>query len=259
MRLQSLVAVVIFVAGAGATARAQTLTPPDSTVGCRWRAQCSAAGTSLRMAELSRTGSGREAKVTVAPRISGFAEGAPLTFWMRKLDGRAQWLATGYALDASGNVVCADRAANAAVATTAVTGWCPTPLHSVEMTLGGSMEGEPFDFAFSTLDGKRSAFATVVPRPVVATVPGCGTLEARLADPEARVVTILGSGFAPNVELAIESERGKEKLPAKVPTDEQGTFVGIVTFQGRGGDASYTARTGACEITLPYHWGRAAR
>ena len=257
MRLHTLLAIAVAAAATRAPAHAQTLTPPDTA--CAWRPECSASGATLTMAELSRTGSGRDARVTVAPRVAGFPVGVPLTFWMRKLDGRPQWLATGYTLEPSGNVVCADRGAHAAVADAAGTGWCPTPLDSIDMTLGGSMEGEPFDFAFSTVDGRTSAFASVVPRPAAAGVAGCGTLEARLIDADGRAVSILGSGFAPNVELTTESVRGKERLPGSVRTNDAGRFVGVVTFQGRGGDASYTVRTASCEITLPYHWGRAAR
>lgn len=241
---------------------AQTLTPPDSTVGCQWLPECSAPGATLRMVELSRSGSGRDTRLGVSPRISGLPSGVPLTFWMRRLGQEPQWIATGYELDAAGAVACADRARHAALATEAGTGWCPVPLDSISLGIGGAMQGERFAFAFSTLDGAHSAYAVVVPRPVTASVAGCGTLDAHVVDAEAKVVSITGQGFAPAAQVATESRSGKETVPGQVTTDSAGRFVAVVmpaTRGGRGGEAAFTARAAGCEVTLAYPWGRAAR
>ncbi len=243
-------------------AAAQTLVEPDTTATCRWSPECSAPGATLRMVEVAREGSGRTAKVTVSPRVSGLPVGVPLTLWMRRLGEPASWIATGYALDSAGAVVCADRALHAALATTAGDGWCPAPLDSVALGIGGTMQGEPFAFAISTTDGRRSAFALVFPRPSSASVAGCGMLDARLLDAEAKAVSIVGHGFAPSSRVTTESRSGKETVPGEVTTDSAGRFAAIVmpgTRGGRGGEASFTARTGACEVTLTYPWGRAAR
>lgn len=241
-----------------APARAQTLTPPDTTAGCQWQAECSAPGATLRMAELGRAGSGRGAKVDVVPRVAGLAAGVPFTLWMRRLGQGPQWVATGWALDAVGTVACADRARYAELAATAGTGWCPAPLDSLRLTIGGAMEGEPFAFAVSTPDGRTSAYDVVVPRPVTASAPGCGTLDLQLIAPDARTVRILGTGFPPSAAIATESVRGRDRATGQVTSDSAGRFVAIVTLNGRGGDASYTARTERCAVTLPYRWGKAA-
>ena len=244
------------------SADAQTLTPPDTTSGCRWMEECSAPGTSLRMEERSRTGTGRDTKVAVTPRIAGFPAGTPLTFWAKRIGAGAQWYVTGYTLDANGSVTCADRAQHATLATAAGTGWCPVPLDSMRLTIGDAMQGEPFAFAISTPDGRQTAYAVVTPRPVVATTPGCGTLGAQVIDPEARAVTIIGRGFAPSATLTTTSTSGRDAVPGTVTADSTGRFIAVVMpgqRGGRGGDASFTARASACEVTISYPWGRSAR
>jgi hypothetical protein len=258
----AVLAVPAALAAFSAPAAAQTLTPPDTTQGCRWMPECSAPGASLRMLEVARSGSGRGTKVTVSPRVSGLPVGEPLTLWMRRTGGEPQWVVTGYALDAAGAVVCADRERHAALAGTAGTGWCPVALDSIALGVGDAMTGEAFAFAVATADGRRSAYAVVVPRPATASAPGCGTLKAQLMDGDAKSVAIVGRGFAPSAEVTTESRSGKETLPGSVVADSTGRFVAIVmpgTRGGRGGDAAFTARAAGCEVTLSYPWGRAAR
>lgn len=246
----------------GTAARAQTLTPPDTTEGCRWSPECSAPGATLHMVELSRAGSGRGTKVMVSPRVSGLPIGVPLTFWMRSTGQEAQWIATGYALDSAGAVACADRSRHAALAATAGSGWCPAPLDSISLGVGDAMQGEGFAFAVATTDGRQAAYSVVVPRPVSASVPGCGTLDARVLDAEAKSVAITGRGFAPLAQVATESRSGKESVPGQVTSDSTGRFVAVVipgARGGRGGEAAFTARAAGCEVTLTYPWGRSAR
>ena len=256
------VVAVALLAALAAPAAAQTLTPPDTTTGCQWMPECSAPGAALQMVEVARSGSGRDTKLGVSPRVSGLPTGVPLTFWMRRMGQEPQWIATGYALDSAGTVGCADRTRHEALATEAGTGWCPVPLDSISLGVGGAMQGERFAFAFSTLDGRHSAYAVVVPRPTTASVPGCGTLEAHVVDAEAKAVSITGQGFAPSTQVATESRSGKETVPGQVTTDSTGRFVAIVmpgTRGGRGGEAAFTARAAGCEVTLAYPWGRSAR
>jgi hypothetical protein len=249
-------------AGLASISNAQTLTPPDSTTGCQWMAECSAPGTSLRMEERSRTGSGRGTKVAISPRVTGFPAGTPLTFWGKRIGQAAQWYVTGYTIDSNGMVTCADRAQHAALASTAGTGWCPVPLDSLSLSVGDAMEGEPFAFAISTPDGRQAAYAVVVPRPIVVSTPACGSLEATVVDADAKAISIVGRGFPAGAQVTTSSTSGKETIPGSVATDSTGRFVAIVTpgvKGGRGGSASFVARTGDCEVTVSYPWGRSAR
>ena len=257
-----LATLALLAAAVPSLAAAQTLVEPDTAGGCSWLPECSAPGASLRLQEVAREGSGRDARVTVSPRVSGLPVGEPLTLWMRRVGEPASWIATGYALDASGAVVCADRGRHAALAATAGTGWCPAPLDSLTLGIAGAMHGEPFAFAVATADGGRAAYALVYARPAIASVAGCGTLEAQVVDREAKAVSIVGRGFAASARIATESRSGKETLPGEVTADSTGRFVAVVmpgARGGRGGDATFTARSGACEVTLAYPWGRAAR
>ena len=253
---------VTLLAALPAAARAQTLTPPDSTSSCRWMDECSTPGTSLRMVEHSRTGSGRDTKVAVTPRVSGFPAGTPLTFWGKRIGQPAQWYVTGYTVDASGAVTCADRAQHSALATTVGDGWCPVPLDSLRLTVGDAMQGEGFAFAMSTPDGRQTAYAVVVPRPIRASAPACGSLEATVVDAEAKAISITGRGFPASATVTTSSTSGKETIPGSVTADSTGRFVAIVTpgqRGGRGGEASFTAGAGPCELTIAYPWGRSAR
>lgn len=250
------------VAGLASASSAQTLTPPDSTAACRWMAECSAPGTSLRMEERSRVGDGRGARVTITPKVSGFPAGAPLTFWAKRVGQGAQWYVTGYVVDGNGAVSCADKTQHAALASSAGTGWCPVPLDSLSLTIGDAMQGEPFAFAMSTPDGRITAYDVIFPRPLRASSPGCGSLEASVVDPEAKAIAIVGRGFPAGAQVTTSSTSGKETIPGSVAADSTGRFVAIVTpgqRGGRGGDATFTARTAGCELSISYPWGRSAR
>ena len=250
------------IAGFASVSDAQTLAPPDSSAACRWMAECSAPGTSLRMEELSRTGSGRGTKVAITPRVGGFPAETPLTFWGKRVGQAEQWYVTGYTTDANGSVTCADRAQHAALASTAGTGWCPVPLDSLALTVGDAMQGEPFAFAISTPDGRQTAYAVVVPRPVQASSPGCGSLQATVVDPDAKAISIVGRGFPASAQVTTSSTSGKETITGSVTADTTGRFAAIVApgeRGGRGGDASFTARGAGCELTISYPWGRSAR
>ena len=244
---------------------AQTLTPPGgsdtaSTAGCRWSGECSAPGTALRMEEVSRTGTDRKASVVVSPRATGFAPGEPLTFWMRRLGGGSQWLATGIALDSAGRAGCADRARHAALAAQAGDGWCPLPLDSLRLTVGGAMRGEPFDFALATTDGRIAAYSTVYPRPIASEAAGCGRLWASLVDARGTAVRIHGSGLAPSTRFTTESRSGAEVSTGEITTDAHGNLPPVIVLPGvkgkRGGEATWTAKAAACTLTLAYPWGR---
>jgi hypothetical protein len=242
-------------------ANGQKLTKPDTT-GCSWRAECSAPGTTLRMVEISRTGRDRGTRIALAPRVGGFPAGVPLTLWMRRIDGVAQWIVTGYSIDDTGAVTCADKARHASLAETAGAGWCPMPLDSVSFSIGEAMQGEAFSFAMSTSDGRQSAFATVVPRPLTASIPGCGALDARVVDAEATAMAITAQGFPPLTSLTTISVSGRETVAGTARTDSAGRFVSVImpgVRGSRGGEASYTVSTGSCEVKITYPWGRAAR
>jgi hypothetical protein len=155
-------------------------------------------------------------------------------------------------------MTCADRSKHASLASAAGTGWCPVPLDSMRLTIGDAMQGEPFAFAISTPDGRQTPYAVVTPRPVVASTPGCGTLDARVIDPDAKAVTILGRGFPPSATLTTTSVSGRETVPGTVTADPTGRFIAVAMpgqRGGRGGDASFTARSSACEVTITYPWG----
>ena len=244
---------------------AQSLTPPGgsdtaTSTGCRWSVECSAPGATLRMEEVSRTGTDRKASVVVTPRAAGFAAGEPLTFWMRRLGGGSQWVATGIALDSAGRAGCADRTRHAALATQAGDGWCPVPLDSLRLTVGGAMRGEPFDFALATSDGRVAAYSTVYPRPVMADIPSCGRLWVSLVDARGTAVRIHGSGLAPSTRYTTESRSGAESLTGEATTDAQGNLPPIIVTPGvkgkRGGEATWTAKAGECTLAISYPWGR---
>ena len=254
----TLIALIVFAGGA----EAQTLTPPDTSAGCRWTLECSAAGTSLQMTELSRSGEARKTKVVVSPRVAGFPAGVPLTLWARRVGEQPKWVATGFAIDSSGKSVCADRAEHGPLATTAGSGWCRAPIDSIRLTVGDAMHGEPFEFAIATADGRTAAYAAVVPRPSIASVEGCGTVESRIIDADARAMLVVGHGFAPSRRFIAESMSASELVSGGVTADSTGRFTAIVNPgrpDARGGEATYSVRTGPCHVTLRYPWGRSAK
>ena len=133
---------------------------------------------------------------------------------------------------------------------------------SIRFTVGDAMHGEPFEFAISTANGRTAAYAAVVPRPSIVSVEGCGTVESRIIDADGRAMLVLGHGFTPSRRFVTESMSASELVSGGVIADSTGRFTAVVMPgrpDARGGEASYSVRTGPCQVTLRYPWGRSAK
>lgn len=230
------------------------------SAGCTWDTRCSTGGAKLAAVEVDRSNQPKRGTVvTYRLKASGLPAGPAYTLWMRRLDGKEQWIVAGYAADSTGGLRCADRAAHPDLARQAGDGWCPLPLDSISLGMAAMMPGEPVSFALRAHDGSAAAYARVIPHPVASSAEGC-SLALEVVDPERKSVAISGSGFAPGETARTASVSGKETVPGSATVGADGTLGPIVVLPaaagaGRGGDASYEVAGSRCTVKLPYSWG----
>jgi hypothetical protein len=253
-RSSVVIAALVFLHAAPAAAQGPAVTP-----GCSWDARCSTGGATLAAVEVDRTNQPKRGTVvTYRLKASGLPAGPAYTLWMRRLDGKEQWIVAGYAADSSGTLRCADRAAHPDLAKQAGDGWCPIPIDSISLGMAAMMPGEPVSFALRAHDGSAAAYARVIPHPVAASADGCA-LALSVVDPERKSVAITGSGFAPGETVRTVSVSGKESIPGSATVGADGTLAPIIVLPaagaGRGGDASYEVAGARCTVKLSYAWG----
>lgn len=252
----------IFVISALVSLQAAPAAAQDAHAGahCSWDARCSTAGATLAAVEVERTSQPKRGTVvTYRLKASGIPAGPAFTLWMRRLDGKEQWIVAGYAADSTGTLRCADRAAHPDLARQAGDGWCPIPIDSISLGMAAMMPGEPVAFALRAHDGSAAAYARVIPHPVAASAEGC-SLALEVVDPERKSVAITGSGFAPGETVRTVSVSGKETVPGSATVDADGALAPIIVLpaakgSGRGGDASYEVAGSRCTVKLQYAWG----
>lgn len=254
----------IALAAAALTGRAEAQSAARADSSCSWDARCNAPGASLTLVETGRTSQPKGGTaVSYRATAAGLPAGHAYTLWMRRLDGRAQWIVAGYAADAAGGMRCADRAAFADLAKQAGDGWCPVAFDSLTLGVSAMMPGEPVEFALRASDGSTAAYTRIVPHPVEATADGC-TLAVRLADPARKSVLVSGSGFAPGERVRRTSLSGGETMQDSATVAADGTLPPTILFpatkgSGRGGDASLEVAGSKCAVRLPYAWGNRLR
>jgi len=127
----------------------------------------------------------------------------------------------GVTLDESGQAVCA-----------AKPGTCSPdkPDDPIDLVFN-PVAGAPYRLALvSSQDKNIRALTKIVPVPIQAEDKGC-TLQSVLLTPGAEFMAIEGSGFAPNHDVRLESESGKEHHGGTVRSDREGRLVtGIVPY-----------------------------
>jgi hypothetical protein len=243
---------------------AMAQSPSSADTSCAWDARCNAPGATLTLVETDRAKkSNAGTTITYRASTAGLPAGHAYTLWMRRIDGRAQWIVAGYAADPAGGMRCADRAAFAELAKQAGDGWCPVPFDSLTFGLGAMMPGEPVEFALRAADGSAAAYARVVPHPVQATADGC-TLAVSVADPSRKSVLVSGSGFAPGERVRRTSISGGETMQDSATVAADGTLPPTMLLPatkgaGRGGEATLEVAGSKCAVRLPYVWGNKLR
>ena len=258
MHRTSLVVVLVSLLSRPAAAQGSASAP-----GCGWDTRCSTAGATLAAVEVERTSQPKRGTVvTYRLNASGLPAGPAYTLWMRRVDGKEQWIVAGYASDSAAGLRCADRADHPDLAKQAGDGWCPMPIDSIALAFASMVPGESVDFALRSQDGATAAYARVVPHPVEAKADGC-VLSSRVVGTSFRSVAISGSGFVAGEQVRTVSVSGEESIAGTETVSPDGTMLVMMLpaakGAARGGEATYEVAGSRCTVKLNYKWGKALK
>jgi hypothetical protein len=117
--------------------------------------------------------------------------------------------------------------------------------------------GEPLRLGVVSDDRSIKLFAKTVPLPIKSEDRGC-TLEAVLLTPDAAVLWIEGSGFAPGSELALEGNSEGERQSKTDKADSDGHYISSALPQRQGlarGTIEIALRSTKCSPSVNVSWG----
>jgi hypothetical protein len=211
-----------------------------------WDSKASTPGTSLVIKESTRSG-----QIIKFRLIAG---GVPkrgiysLLAWPVTQKGPSEVL-KGVKLDASGLAICAG--------TPGACGSVDKPDDPIDISVR-PVPGEPVRFGLISEDGATKVFAKAVPVPLSGEDNGC-RVEATLITPAAELVLIIGSGFASNSEVIMDSNSEGERHSAKGKTDADGRYISAIMPHKSGlarGVAKVSLKGAQCAPSVGVQWGR---
>lgn len=195
-----------------------------------------------------------ETPASQTKRFRLMAEGIPkdavytLIMWSVTQKGPTEAL-KGITIDASGLAICAG--------TPGTCGSPEKPNDPIDLVLQAA-PGEPVRVALISADGLTKVFAKLVPIPWCGEDRGC-SVEAVLLTPGAELVLIVGSGFLPNSDVAMDSVSEGERHGDKVKTDATGRYTTAILPYRQGvarGTTKVILKTAQCAPTVEFSWGR---
>lgn len=211
-----------------------------------WGSKASTPNASLVIKESERSGQ--------VIKLRLIAEGLPkdgvysLVTWPVTQKGLSVAL-RGVTLDASGLAICAG--------TLGTCGSADKPNDPIDLVTQ-PIPGEPVRMGLVSADGAVKVFAKLVPNPLRGEDRGC-SVEATLLTPGAELVSIVGSGFPPVIDLTMDTESEGERHGGKGQTDANGRYVSAILpyKQGvAGGIAKVTLKAAKCMPSVSVAWGR---
>ena len=114
--------------------------------------------------------------------------------------------------------------------------------------------------ALASEDYKLSAFAKIVPHPIVSRDGAC-TLSLELISLHGSRFIASGAGFTPNEEVDIESRTSGRVNHKKERVSPEGTLpLDVISHGAISSDfsARYLVKAVSCSPTVEYEWGEAA-
>lgn len=210
-----------------------------------WGPSASTPNMSLTIKETSRSGQ------TIKFGLSG--EGLPkdktysIVSWPITQDKLSKIL-SGVTFNSSGVAICAG------IPNTCAGEKPDDPINLVAQPVSG----EPIRFGVISDDGAIKLFAKIVPLPLKGEDRGC-TVEAVLLTPDATLLWIEGSGFAPDSEVTFEGDSEGERQSHTAKTDPGGRYISSVLPYKQGiaqGTIKITLRSTKCSPSVSVPWGK---
>jgi hypothetical protein len=182
-------------------------------------------------------------------RSTGVPRDVTFDVWAKDFRQPFREIAAGFRINAAGALVSID-----------FNGSRPQRLDAMALGPGPYPLGAAWEVALVSSDRTITAFARVIPRPIVVRDGPC-TVFLELASARGERFVASGTGFVPGDDVIVESQfsgrvnRRQVRITAEgmLPPDD-------ISHAPIGSDRSarYAVKGRACEVTLEYRWGAPA-
>src|SRR5262245_56842184 len=216
----------------------QTLDPHNATPGVR-----------LELSELPRTKIA--AAVTYRLRATGISRDMVFNLWTQDFGAEFHMVASGIRLDEFGNAV-SSRSATAG-----------RQYQPITIGPGPYPQGAAWLVALVSVDRAVSAFAGVIPRPIISRRGSC-MVQLELVSYRGDRFVATGAGFPPGGEVTIESQSAGRVIEKRMTISAEGrlpleVLVHEMIGPNLSGDkARYSVKCQSCEVAIDYLWGAPA-
>jgi hypothetical protein len=190
----------------------------------------------------------RDARTTYGLATKGAPRGVLFGVWTREFGQSFQQVASGYRVNEAGVVEALDDAGR------------PHPLDELVLDPGAYPRGAVWEVALVSANQAISAFAKVVPHPIVAHQGPCD-LSLELVSRRGEQFLAAGRGFAPGESVVIEVQQAHATTNKRVRALADGKLPpDVITHGTPAADphARYVVKGHACEVAVDYTWGEAA-
>ncbi len=180
-------------------------------------------------------------------RASGLPPGTVFGVWTKDFGHTFHEVAAGFRLEPSGRLLAVDQDASGRRQ------W----LDEMDFLPGPYPPGAIWEVAIVSVDRSLTAFAKVIPRPIVAHDGPC-RLSLQLVSHRGDRFMATGDGFAAGDEVVIESRKsGKVTLKRQRVSAEGRLRPDVISHGALGGDhsARYVITGRACTVAVDYEWG----
>lgn len=181
-------------------------------------------------------------------RPHGLPAGVAFEIWAKDFGQQFTPLLTGFRPDASGALVSSDASGKT------------VKLEDVVLNPGPYTRGAAWMVALTSEDHSLSAFAKVIPHPIMGRDKACA-VSMELISLHGNRFVAFGSGFAPGEEVDIETRSSGRLLQHKASIGPDGSLPQDVVSHGAiGADfkARYQVKGKTCAPIVDYEWGDAA-
>jgi hypothetical protein len=205
-------------------------------------------GVELSLKETNRSRTADRTLVSYRLYGTGLPSKTTYALMQVQIDGTVTQIMDGVTFDASGQAICAGRE-----------GTCQGngPNDPIAMVVYAG-KGEPKRFGLVSDDEAHvKGFVSVVPFPNATTDKGC-RLESIIGTPNGELTFIQGDGFAPNVELSIDTQSSDEKHHDTARAEADGSyFVAILPYVigKKSGKSVWEVKSENCNPKLTFSWG----
>jgi hypothetical protein len=187
--------------------------------------------------------------VTYRLRATGVPRNIVFDVWAKDFRQPFREIASGFRVDEADVLMSID-----------LVGGQRQRLDSMVFGPGPYPRGAVWEVALASQDRQITAFAKVIPVPIVARDGSCA-VSLEVVSHRGERFLASGGGFMPGEEVVIESrysdlvsrKQGRVSIDGRLPPD-------VILHASTGYDrrARYSVKGRSCEVTLDYQWGEAA-